>query len=109
MCLTNDVTSTTQPPIKLARTSTTVFSAGVKSILDVPRTLEFLETHGVTVGVYQSDEFPAFFSPKSGCKAPIVFETYREVAEAIRANQKLYLDGGFLLTCPNPKVRLIHE
>ncbi|GMH70552.1 hypothetical protein TrST_g14041 [Triparma strigata] len=88
---------------ELARTSTTVFSAGVKSILDVPRTLEFLETHGVTVGVYQSDEFPAFFSPKSGCKAPIVFETYREVAEAIRANQKLYLDGGFLLTCPNPK------
>ncbi|GMH67085.1 hypothetical protein TL16_g05401 [Triparma laevis f. inornata] len=99
----NDSLDVSADLTELARTNTTVFSAGVKSILDVPRTLEFLETEGVTVGVFGSDEFPAFFSPKSGCRAPLTFESYREVAEAIRSNQKLYLDGGFLLTCPNPE------
>jgi len=88
---------------ELGRTNVTVFSAGVKSILDVPRTLEYLETQGVTVGVFGSDEFPAFFSTNSGCKAPITFESYEEVARAIVNNRRLGLKGGFLLTCPNPK------
>jgi pseudouridine-5'-phosphate glycosidase/pseudouridine kinase len=87
---------------ELARTNVTVVSAGVKSILDVPKTLEYLETVGVTVGVFQSDEFPAFFSPKSGCRSPLVFDSYDEVARTIINNRTLNLPGGFLLACPNP-------
>ncbi|KAG6492650.1 hypothetical protein ZIOFF_047615 [Zingiber officinale] len=53
---------------ELGKTPMAVISAGVKSILDIPRTLEYLETQGVTVAVYQSNDFPAFFSGSSGCK-----------------------------------------
>ena len=87
---------------ELARTPVTVISAGIKSILDIPRTLEFLETHAVTVGVLGSDEFPAFFSPNSGVKSPLVFDSYSSVAECIVNNRAIGLPGGFLLACPNP-------
>ena len=87
---------------ELARTNVTVVSAGVKSILDIPRTLERLESLGVTVGVFGSDEFPAFFSPNSGCRAPITFDSYESVARTIMNNEKLGLPGGLLLACPNP-------
>jgi pseudouridine-5'-phosphate glycosidase len=52
----------------LGRTPIAVISAGVKSILDIPKTLEYLETQEVYVAAYKSDEFPAFFTEKSGCK-----------------------------------------
>ncbi|KAF8097321.1 hypothetical protein N665_0291s0029 [Sinapis alba] len=54
----------------LGRTPIAVISAGVKSILDIPKTLEYLETQEVYVAAYKSDEFPAFFTEKSGCTFP---------------------------------------
>lgn len=56
--------------IELGRTPIAVISAGVKSILDIPRTLEYLETQGVCVAAYKTKEFPAFFTETSGCKMP---------------------------------------
>ncbi|KAK3005621.1 hypothetical protein RJ639_015898, partial [Escallonia herrerae] len=56
---------------ELGRTPVAVISAGVKSILDIPRTLEYLETQGVCVAAYATNEFPAFFTNKSGCKVPM--------------------------------------
>ncbi|KAA3456377.1 plastidial lipoyltransferase 2-like [Gossypium australe] len=53
---------------ELGRTPVAVVSAGVKSILDIPRTLEYLETQGVCVAAYKTNEFPAFFTETSGCK-----------------------------------------
>ena len=59
---------------ELGRTPVAVVCAGVKSILDIPRTLEFLETQGVTVAAVGADDFPAFFSTSSGVKAPLRLE-----------------------------------
>ncbi|KAF3453998.1 hypothetical protein FNV43_RR04441 [Rhamnella rubrinervis] len=60
---------------ELGRTPVAVISAGVKSILDIPRTLEYLETQGVCVAAYRTNEFPAFFTETSGCKAPCRVDT----------------------------------
>ncbi|KAG5178723.1 pseudouridine-5'-phosphate glycosidase [Tribonema minus] len=86
---------------ELARTPVTVVSAGVKSILDVPRTLEALETAGVPVMTLGSDEFPAFFSPASGTRAPARVESAEEVAAAIHASNALGLTNGMLVAVPN--------
>ncbi|CAK7331154.1 unnamed protein product [Dovyalis caffra] len=56
---------------ELGRTPVAVISAGVKSILDIPRTLEYLETQGVCVATYKTNEFPAFFTERSGCKVQL--------------------------------------
>ena len=72
---------------ELARTPVVVVCAGVKSILDIPRTLEYLETQGVAVMCWQTDRFPAFFTVDSGEKAPIRIDQATEVAEWIEANQ----------------------
>ena len=61
----------------------TVVSAGVKSILDIPRTLEYLETKGVPVMTYQSKNFPAFFSASSGIPSPFTILSTEEAAEVI--------------------------
>lgn len=55
---------------ELGRTPVAVVCAGAKSVLDIPRTLEYLETQGVAVAAYRSDHFPAFFAASSGCRAP---------------------------------------
>ncbi|CAD6341657.1 unnamed protein product, partial [Miscanthus lutarioriparius] len=55
---------------ELGKTPVAIVSAGVKSILDIPRTLEYLETQGVTVAAYRANEFPAFFTEISGCQVP---------------------------------------
>ncbi|KAF9611328.1 hypothetical protein IFM89_030117 [Coptis chinensis] len=65
MCLAMDISSDLT---ELGRTPVSVISAGVKSILDIPRTLEYLETQGVTVAGYKTHEFPAFFTETSGFK-----------------------------------------
>lgn len=65
---------------ELGRTDITVVCAGAKSILDIPATLEYLETQGVTVVAYQSDYFPAFFTANSGIKAPYRANSPKEVA-----------------------------
>ncbi|XP_024359940.1 pseudouridine-5'-phosphate glycosidase isoform X1 [Physcomitrium patens] len=87
---------------ELGRTAVTVVCAGVKSILDIPRTLEFLETQGVTVIGYGTDEFPAFFTPRSGCKAPTRVNTAEECAAITVANMNMGLQSGILVGVPIP-------
>ncbi|GFZ20723.1 indigoidine synthase A family protein [Actinidia rufa] len=83
---------------ELGRTPIAVISAGVKSILDIPRTLEYLETQGVCVAAYKTDEFPAFFTETSGYKAPCRIDTSEDYA-----NMKLKLGTGILIAVPIPK------
>lgn len=88
---------------ELGRTPICVVSAGVKSILDIPKTLEYLETQGVCVAAYKTDDFPAFYSEKSGCKAPCQVDTPEECARLIEANRRLDLRTGILIGIPIPK------
>ncbi|CAN8303003.1 unnamed protein product [Cochlearia groenlandica] len=91
--------------IALGRTPIAVISAGVKSILDIPKTLEYLETQEVYVAAYKTDEFPAFFTEKSGCKAPSRVDSPEECARVIGkyANTKLNRQAGILFAIPIPK------
>lgn len=88
--------------LELARTPVTVVCAGAKSILDLPKTLEVLETHGVPVLGYGSDAFPAFYSRTSGHRVDHRFDTPAAIAEVIRAQRSLGLDTGILVTNPIP-------
>lgn len=85
---------------ELARTPVIVVCAGAKAILDLPATLEYLETFGVTVVGYGTDEFPAFYSRSSGLPVDIRCDTAEEVAAIWRAKQTLGLSGGLLVTVP---------
>jgi pseudouridine-5'-phosphate glycosidase/sugar/nucleoside kinase (ribokinase family) len=87
--------------LELARTPVVVVCAGIKSILDVRKTLEVLETHGVPVVTYRSDEFPAFFSPHSGVSSPARVNSAAEVARAYWAARDLGLSHGMLVAVPN--------
>lgn len=88
---------------ELGRTKVLVVCAGVKSILDIPRTLEYLETQGVGVFGYRTDEFPAFFTRHSGAKAPLVMHTATQGAQYLLALRQLgYVSGG-ILGVPIPK------
>ena len=87
---------------ELARTAVVVVAAGAKALLDVPKTLEFLETHGVPVVCYRSDEFPAFWSRSSGLPAPIRLDTPDDVARFVRTRRELGLPGGVLVANPIP-------
>jgi pseudouridine-5'-phosphate glycosidase/pseudouridine kinase len=87
---------------ELGRTPVCVVCAGVKSILDVPRTLEYLETQGVPVLAYQTDNFPDFFTPDSGLPAPARVDSAGDVAGIIAANQGLGLTNGIVVAVPNP-------
>ncbi|GMH00015.1 hypothetical protein Nepgr_001854 [Nepenthes gracilis] len=88
---------------ELGKTPVAVISAGAKSILDIPRTLEYLETQGVCVAAYGTDEFPAFFTEKSGCKVSSCIDSPEEGARLIDANVKLNLGTGLLIAVPIPK------
>jgi pseudouridine-5'-phosphate glycosidase len=87
----------------MARTSVAVVCAGCKSILDIARTLEFLETQGVPVIGYGTEDFPAFFARASGHKLDHRFDTPREVAEVIRAERALGSPSGILVANPIPE------
>lgn len=87
---------------ELARTPLIVVCAGAKALLDLPATLEYLETHGVTVIGYGTDEFPAFYSRGSGLPVDIRCNTPEEVAEIWRAKRGLDLAGGLLVAAPVP-------
>jgi pseudouridine-5'-phosphate glycosidase len=87
---------------ELARTQMVVVAAGAKALLDLPKTLEVLETLGVPVVCYGSDQFPAFWSRKSGLKAPIRMDSAAEVAAFARTREALKLDGAVLLANPVP-------
>lgn len=88
---------------ELGRTPVAVVCAGVKSILDIPRTLEYLETQGVTVAGYNTEEFPAFFIRRSGFKAPCRVSTPEECAKLIDSNVKLGLGSGLIIAVPVPE------
>lgn len=87
---------------ELARTSVAVVSAGAKSILDLTLTLEYLETMGVPVLGYQTDEFPAFFTRKSGLSVDFRLDTPLEIAQLLRTKWDLGLKGGALIANPIP-------
>ncbi|XP_075285480.1 uncharacterized protein LOC104338287 isoform X2 [Opisthocomus hoazin] len=91
---------------ELGRTPVAVVSAGVKSILDIGRTLEYLETQGVCVAAFgESREFPAFFSRQSGFQAPYHVRDEEETAELIASALGLGLSSGVLIAVPCPQER----
>lgn len=87
--------------IELSRTPVIVISAGIKSILDIGKTLEVLETYGIPTIGYQTNDFPAFFSSKSGYKVPIRMDTPEEIATAYHIAKDLHMNHGFLVAVPN--------
>lgn len=87
----------------LAQTPVMVVSAGAKSLLDLPLTLEWLETHGVPVLGYGTDEFPAFYSRHSGLKVDCRVDSPEEVAEVFKTKLELGVEGGLLITVPIPE------
>ncbi len=87
---------------ELGRTPVTVVCAGPKSILDVGRTLEVLETQGVPVVGYGSDEVAGFYSCSSGYRAPLRVDTPDEAAAIISTQRGLGLEAGVLITQPLP-------
>jgi len=87
---------------ELGRTPVAVVCAGIKSLLDLPLTLEQLETRGVPVIGYGTDELPAFYSRRSGLRIDARADTPEEIAAIIRARRSLGLAGGELITVPVP-------
>jgi pseudouridine-5'-phosphate glycosidase len=88
--------------LELGRTPVTVVCAGAKAILDLPLTLEVLETQGVAVIGYGTDEFPAFYTRSSGLPIDVRCDTSEEVAAIVRAREDLNLPGGILVAVPIP-------
>lgn len=88
---------------ELKNTDVTVVCAGCKSILDIPATLEYLETAGVPVISYAADEFPAFYSVSSGFPSPMRSDSPDSIAQMIAVKRDLGLRGGTLVACPVPK------
>ncbi len=88
---------------EMAETSVAVVSAGVKSILDIGLTLEYLETKGIPVVCVGQDEFPSFYSRRSGFKSPLRLDTAEEIARMIDTKWKLGLEGSVLIANPVPQ------
>jgi pseudouridine-5'-phosphate glycosidase len=88
---------------ELAQTPVAVVCAGAKSILDLPRTLEWLETAGVPVLGYQTETFPAFYALSSGLPVDLCVATPEEAAAVIAAKWGLGLNGAVLVTVPPPE------
>lgn len=88
---------------ELHQTNVTVVCAGAKSILDLGLTLEYLETKGVPVLGYKTDELPAFFTRKSGFKVDYRMDSPEEIAAAVKAKDALGLSCGMLVANPVPE------
>jgi pseudouridine-5'-phosphate glycosidase/pseudouridine kinase len=93
---------------ELGRTSVAVISSGCKSFLDIPRTLEYLETEGVTVGTFADGrpgkvDFPAFWSRDSGVCSPLTITDEKEAASIIYAHLNLPLSSGLHFANPVPE------
>lgn len=88
---------------ELAKTNVAVVCAGAKSILDIGLTLEYLETYGVPVVGYGTDEFPAFYTRKSGYKVDYRVDSAEELAVAIETKWNLGLNGGVVVANPIPE------
>jgi len=88
---------------ELSKTDVAVVSSGAKAILDLRLTMEMLETLGIPVLGYRTDDFPAFYSRRSGLKVNYRVETPEEIARIIRAKRALGLKNGILITNPVPE------
>ena len=88
---------------ELSKTNVTVVCAGAKSILDLNLTMEYLETKGVAVIGYGTDELPAFFTRESGIKVGYRMDTPIEIAKSMKAKEDMGLEGGMLVTNPIPQ------
>jgi pseudouridine-5'-phosphate glycosidase len=87
---------------ELARLSLVVVCSGAKIVLDLPATREWLETNGITVVGYGTNEMPAFYSRRSGLPVDVRVDSPQEVADIFKARSALKLDGATLLTVPVP-------
>ncbi len=87
---------------ELAQSNLVVVCSGAKIVLDLPATREWLETHGVTVVGYGTDEMPAFYSRRSGLMVDVRADSAEEVAEIARARSDLGLEGATLVCVPVP-------
>lgn len=88
---------------ELANTDIVVVCAGAKSILDIGLTLEYLETFGVPVLGYNTDQMPAFFTRESGFKADYNIKSYEEMGNIVKTKWDLGLEGGVLVVNPIPE------
>ena len=87
---------------EMAQTNVAVVSAGVKSILDIELTLEYLETMGIPVITYGQDEFPSFYSRSSGLQSPMRLDSAKEIAGLLKTKWQLGLNGSVLIANPIP-------
>ena len=94
--------------VELARTRVAVVCAGAKSILDIEKTLEFLETQGVAIVGYRCDEFPAFFARSSGVKLDHRCDGLHDLARMIRLQRDIG-PGGLLIANPIPETFAMEE
>ena len=85
---------------EFAQTNVAVVSAGAKAILDLPKTLEYLETAGVPVIGYKTSDFPAFYSRTSGLKMPMALDSTLDIAAFIHEKKRMNLKGGTLIANP---------
>ena len=92
---------------ELAKTNVTVICAGAKAILDLPLTLEYLETQGVPVLGYKSENLAAFYSTDSGLKLDYAMKDEKEIASVIKYKRDLKLNGGVLVSVPIPREKEI--
>jgi len=88
---------------ELANTNVAVVCAGIKAILDLGLTLEYLETFGVPVLGFQTDELPAFYTRKSGFKVNYIMNSAAEIAELLKTKWSLNLKGGVIIANPIPE------
>lgn len=88
---------------ELARTSVAVVCAGAKSILDIGLTLEYLETHGVPVIGYRTDEFPAFYTRRSGHRVDYRLDSPADIAKVLKTKWLAGLAGGVIIANPIPE------
>jgi pseudouridylate synthase len=89
--------------VEFSHSNVAVVTAGAKAILDLALTLEVLETHGVPVVGYGTDEFPAFYSRSSGHKVPMRCDTPNDIAAMMQAKWAMKLNGGIVVANPIPQ------
>lgn len=94
---------------ELAQTPVAVISAGVKSILDIGLTLEYLETQGVPVLGYQTKDFPAFYTQRSGFKVDYEMKDVTSIAKLMHAKWQMGLQGGLIIANPIPARQQMDE
>ena len=87
---------------EMGQTNVAIVAAGVKSILDIGLTLEYMETLGIPVVTYRQDEFPSFYSSKSGFNSPLRLDSTKAIADLLKAKWGLQLNGSVLIANPVP-------